>query len=190
MGQRTQSVIEVTKPERNYETGEDAIKTYIGSYHNQWGIGKMQLWDIVRFLTEYVSGSEKYKLPAKLYKAWLLGKNDHPFKGEATPENVMEWMNGQDNNDGGFLLKVKMDRFGSIESGELYIFNDPECEEIRLTKLYPEKYQDSFPSVKIERVVSLLEYINYCPEYFNEEFLTMFTAMLRFFNIKLITPEM
>ena len=40
MGQRTQMVVEVTKAEHNYKTGKDTKKKYLGSYHNQWGIGK------------------------------------------------------------------------------------------------------------------------------------------------------
>ena len=88
----------------------------------------MQLWDVMRFLTTYNGDDyDGYKLPERLYKAYLMD-DEYVFKGAATPENVMNWINtSQDNNDGGILLKVNMDRYGNmIESGELYIFNDPE----------------------------------------------------------------
>ena len=38
-----------------------------------------------------------------------------PFKGKATPEKVMKWINDtQDNNNGGMLLKIKMNRYFSF----------------------------------------------------------------------------
>lgn len=185
MGQRTQLVIEVTETKHNYKTGKDTKKKHIGSYHNQWGIGKMQLWDVMRFLTTYTNGYEDYKLPERLYKAYLMD-DKYVFGGKATPERVMEWMNtSQDNNDGGILLKVELNRYGDVESGELYIFNDPEMEACQIHKKDP----NAECSYAVSRYVSLREYILYCPEYFNTDFLTMFTALLRFFNIKIIEPK-
>lgn len=186
MGQRTQMVIEVTKTEHNYKTGKDTKKKYLGSYHNQWGIGKMQLWDVMRFLTTYNGDDyDGYKLPERLYKAYLMD-DKYVFTGAATPENVMNWINtSQDNNDGGILLKVNMDRYGMIESGELYIFNDPEMEASREY----EKNPNAEPDYSVNRYISLREYVLYCPKYFNTDFLTAFTALLRFFNIKIIEPK-
>lgn len=184
MGQRTQMVVEVTKVEHNYKTGKDTKKKYLGSYHNQWGIGKMQLWDVVRFLTTYNNGCEEYKLPERLYKAYLMD-DKYVFTGKATPERVMDWFRTQDNNNGGMLLKVNVNRYGDVESGELYIFNDPEIEASREY----EKNPNAEPNYSVNRYISLREYVLYCPEYFNTDFLTMFTALLRFYNIKIVEPK-
>lgn len=184
MGQRTQIVIEVTKTEHNYKTGKDTKKKYLGSYHNQWGIGKMQLWDVLRFLTTYNDCRGEYKLPERLHKAYLMD-DKYIFTGKATPERVIDWFGTQDNNDGGILLKVNLDGYGMIESGELYIFNDPEMEA---NKEY-EKNPNAEPNYSVNRYISLREYIMYCPEYFNVDFLTAFTALLRFYNIKIVEPK-
>ena len=185
MGQRTQLVIEVTETKHNYKTGKDTKKKYIGSYHNQWGIGKMQLWDVIRFLTTYNGDYEDYKLPERLHKAYLM-EDKYIFGGRVTPERVMEWMNtSQDNNNGGILLKVKLNKYGDIESGELYIFNDPEQEA---RKEY-EKNPNAEPTYNVNRYISLREYIMYCPGYFNTDFLTAFIALLRFYNIKIVEPK-
>lgn len=74
MGQRTQSVFEVVKTFEDYSTGKKTKKTYVGSYHNQWGIAKMQLLDVMRFVTTYQEGCSKddYVMPERLYKAYLL----------------------------------------------------------------------------------------------------------------------
>lgn len=187
MGQRTQMVVEVTETKHNYKTDKDSRVKHIGSYHNQWGMAKMQLFDVMRFLTTYNGDYEDYKLPEKLHKAWLMN-DEYVFKGKVTPERVMEWMNTtQDNNDGGVLLKVKMDRYGYIESGELYIFNDPERDYSIAYERDPKSADGR--DFKVDRYVTLLEYINYWPKYFNEEFLTAFTALLRFYNIKIIEPK-
>lgn len=184
MGQRTQMVIEVTKTEHNYKTGKDTKKKYLGSYHNQWGIGKMQLWDVMRFLTTYNSGLDEYKLPERLHKAYLMD-DKYVFTGKATPERVMDWFRTQDNNNGGMLLKVNVNKYGDVESGELYIFNDPEQEASREY----EKNPNAEPNYSVNRYISLREYILYCPEYFNTDFLTAFTALLRFYNIKIVEPK-
>lgn len=194
MGQRTQLVVEVTKTERNYDTGKDVKTKYLGSYHNQWGIGKMQLLDVMRFLTTYVdSCADEYKFPDRLHKGWLLPEDQRPFKGKATPEKVMQWIHlTQDNNNGGMLLKVKMDRYGYIKSGELYIFNDPETEYCRYTDKHPDEDID-WGKFKVERVISFVEYMNYDPQYFsgseNEAFVSAFLSLLRFYNIKIMEPE-
>lgn len=184
MGQRTQMVIEVTKTEHNYKTGKDTKKKYLGSYHNQWGIGKMQLWDVMRFLTTYNNGREEYKLPERLHKAYLMD-DEYVFTGEATPERVMDWFGTQDNNDGGLLLKVNIDRCGNVESGELYIFNDPEMDAHNEYKKNP----SAEPNYSVNRYMSLWDYVQYMPEYFNTDFLTAFTAFLRFYNIKIVEPK-
>lgn len=184
MGQRTQLVIEVTKTEHNYKTGKDTTKKYVGSYHNQWGIGKMQLWDVMRFLTTYYSGFEDYKLPEKLHKAYLMD-DEYVFKGSATPKRFIKWIESQDNNNGGILLKIKMDRYGNIESGKMYIFNDPEIEYCEAHK----KDLNADIDIRVNRYITLREYVLYTPEYFNTDFLTAFTALLRFYNIKIIEPK-
>jgi len=196
MGQRTQLVIEVTKPQRNYDTGKDVKKTYVGSYHNQWGIGKMQLLDIMMFVNTYFCDCDGgIKFPEKLNKGYLLNGNEYevPFEGKATPEKVMNWMREtQDNNNGGMLLKVKMDRYGHITSGELYIFNDPETEYCRYTDAHPDE-DINWDKFKIERVIRFVEYLNYDPQYFsgerNESFVSAFLSLLRFYNIKIVQPE-
>lgn len=191
MGQRTQLVVEVTKVTEDYTTKKKTKKTYVGSYHNQWGIGKMQLFDVIRMVTSYVdSMDEEYTFPERLHKAYLLnGKEyENPFKGKATPERVMKWLNTQDNNNGGMLLKLKVDRFNYIESGELYFFNDPETEGSRYCEQHPED-EDAWYNFKVDRQISLLEYINYMPEYFNEPFITAFTALMRFYNIQIMEPK-
>ena len=193
MGQRTQLVVEVTKVERNYETGKDTKTKYLGSYHNQWGIGKMQLLDVMRFLTTYFdSCSREFELPDKLYKGWLMN-DEYIFKGKVTPERVMKWMyTKQDNNNGGMLLKVKMNRYCYIESGELYIFNDPETEYCRYTDAHPDE-EVEWDRFKISRLIRFTEYMNYFPEYFsgseNESFVSAFLSLLRFYNIKIVQPE-
>ena len=192
MGQRTQLVVEVTKVKKDFSTGKKTKKTYVGSYHNQWGLGKMQLFDVIRMVTSYVDNMEdEYKFPDKLHKGWLLnGKEyEHPFKGKVTPEKVMEWINTtQDNNNGGMLLKLKVDRFHYIESGELYFFNDPEREGSIYCEQHPED-EDAWKNFKVDRQISFLDYINYTPEYFDEPFITAFTALMRFYNIQIMKPE-
>ena len=192
MGQRTQSVFEVVKTFEDYSTGKKTKKTYVGSYHNQWGIAKMQLLDEMRFVTSYQDGCSKddYIMPEKLYKAYLLdGKEyEHPFKGKATPKRVMDWMNKtQDNNDGGLLLKLNVDNFNHIESGELYIFNDPEKDYCDYYDEHPDG--DSDKVFNINRCISFFEYMSLYPQYFNEPFVTAFTALMRFYNIEIKEPE-
>ena len=185
MGQRTQMVVEVVKPEYSQKAKRYVTKRFVGSYHNQWGIGKMQLWDVMRFLTNYNDGLADYELPKYLHKAYLM-EDAYTFKGKPTPQAVMEWMNTtQDNNDGGILLKVKMDKYGVVDSGELYIFNDP---EMGAHKEY-EKNPKAEPDYSVNRYISLREYIMYCPEYFTVDFLTAFTALLRCYNIKIMEPK-
>lgn len=192
MGQRTQSVFEVVKTFEDYSTGKKSKKTYVGSYHNQWGIAKMQLLDVMRFVTSYQDGCSKddYIMPEKLYKAYLLdGKEyEHPFKGKATPKRVMDWMNKtQDNNDGGLLLKLNVDNFNHIQSGELYIFNDPEKDYCDYYDEHPDG--DSDKVFNVNRQISFFEYMCLYPEYFNEPFVTAFTALMRFYNIEIKEPE-
>ena len=192
MGQRTQLVVEVTKVEKDYSTGKKTKKTFVGSYHNQWGIGKMQLLDVIRMVTSYVDSMDReYTFPEKLHKAWLLnGKEyEHPFKGKATPERVMNWINKtQDNNNGGLLLKLKVDHFNYIESGELYFFNDPERESCIYSEQHPED-EDGWKNFKVDRQISFWDYINYTPKYFNEPFVTAFTGLMRFYNIQIMEPK-
>ena len=191
MGQRTQLVVEVTKVNEDYSTGKKSKKTYVGSYHNQWGIGKMQLLDVIRMVTFYAdSMDEEYTFPEKLHKGWLLNNKEyeHPFKGKATPERVMNWINKtQDNNNGGLLLKLKVDHFNYIVSGELYFFNDPEKEYCDYYDEHPDG--DSDKVFNVNRQISFLDYMNYTPEYFNEPFVTAFTALMRFYNIQIMEPK-
>lgn len=191
MGQRTQSVFEVVKTFEDYSTGKKTKKTYVGSYHNQWGIAKMQLLDVMRFVTTYQDGCSKddYVMPERLYKAYLLnGKEyEHPFKGKATPEKVIEWLNGQDNNNGGLLLKLNVNHYNNIQSGELYIFNDPEKEYSDYYNEHPDG--DSNKVFNVNRQISFFEYMCLYPEYFNEPFVTAFTALMRFYNIEIKEPE-
>lgn len=192
MGQRTQSVFEVVKTFEDYSTGKKSKKTYIGSYHNQWGIGKMQLLDVMRFVTTYQDGCSKdgYDMPERLYKAYKLDGKEYetPFKGKATPEKVMDWINKtQDNNNGGLLLKLNVDNFNDIQSGELYIFNDPEKDYDNYYDKHPD--DDSDKTFDVNRCISFFEYMSLRPRYFNEPFITAFTALMRFYNIEIKEPE-
>lgn len=196
MGQRTQLVVEVTKIEEDYATEKKTKKTFVGSYHNQWGIGKMQLLDVIRMVTSYVDSMDReYTFPEKLHKGWLLkGKEyEHPFKGKATPERVMKWINTtQGNNNGGMLLKLNVDHFNYIKSGELYFFNDPETEYSRYCDEHPNEDM-SWKEFKVERVIRFVEYMNYDPMYFsdedNEAFVSAFIGLMRFYNIKIMQPK-
>lgn len=161
MGQRTQAIIEIT----NFKYGEK--ETFTGFYYNQWGLAKMQLWDIVRMVTTYFDYG-KIEMPQQLHKA-VIFTPDKPLAGNVTPENTINWLNHQHNNNGGFLLKLVTDNY-QITSGELYLFNDPEAEGESC----------------VNRVVSLAEYIQFNPEYFSGEFITMFTNLLDFYNIKIM----
>ena len=182
MGQRTQIVIEVNKIERDSKTNKDIIKKYVGSYHNQWGIATMQLRDIKRFLTTYYNGFGDYKLPEQLYKAYFLkDKYDYPFNEECTLENIMKWLNCQDNNDGGLFLTVNMDKYGTIEDGKLYIFNDPEADNRNL----PDNASDD-DYVGVNRIIGFWEYLNYYPKYFTKDFVTGFFAELAEHNIEIV----
>ena len=192
MGQRTQSVFEVVKTFEDYSTGKKSKKTYVGSYHNQWGFAKMQLFDVMRFITTYQEGCSKddYNMPERLYKAYRLDGNEYerPFKGKATPKRVMDWMNKtQDNNNGGLLLKLNVDHFNYIQSGELYIFNDPEKDYDEYYDKHPDG--DSNKVFDINRCISFFEYMSLYPQYFNEPFVTAFTALMRFYNIEIKEPE-
>lgn len=57
-----------------------------------------------------------------------------------------------------------------IETGKLYLFNDPESDG----------------NGKVNRQVSLNEYVNSNPEYFNDDFINYFNSFLKFYNIKLM----
>lgn len=188
MGQRTQMVVEVVKTVEDYSTGKKTKKTYLGSYHNQWGIAKMQLFDVMRFVTSYQDGFSKdaYAMPEQLHKGYRLD-DESVFKGKATPERVMDWLNKQDNNNGGLLLKLNVDNFDYIQSGELYIFNDPEREYSNHYNEHPD--DDSNKVFEVNRQISLFEYICLYPEYFNEPFITAFTALMRFYNIEIKEPK-
>lgn len=191
MGQRTQLVIEVIKTDHDYQTNKDKKTRYVGSYHNQWGIGKMQLTDVIRFLTSYIDDFSDYELPKKLYKAWLM-EDEYVFKGKVTPERVMNWMNTkQDNNNGGILLKVNVNNYSEIESGELYIFNDPEIEVSRYYDEHPEEPYSN-DNYRVQRIVSLVDYMSYTPQYFsgeqNEAFVSAFLSLMKFYNIKIMEP--
>jgi len=194
MGQRTQLVIEVTKPQRDYDTGKDVKKTYVGSYHNQWGIGKMQLLDIMMFVNTYFCDcDEGIKFPERLSKGYLLNGKEYevPFEGKATPEKVMKWINDtQDNNNGGMLLKIKMNRYGQIESGKLFIFNDPESEGSKYYSEHPDADDKSF---EVDRIVRFVEYMNYDPRYFsgenNEAFVSSFLSLMKYYNIEIVQPK-
>lgn len=158
MGQRTQIVINV----KNLDNGKEQT----GSYYNQWGLAKIQLLDVVRALTEYINYGEEYKMPDKLYKARKMGGEEceTPFKGDANPQNVIKWINEtQDNDNGGLLLKLTTQN-GFINSGKLYLFNDPEAENID----------------EVNRAVTFEEYLNFNPEYIDDDFSNMFLSMLRF----------
>ena len=185
MGQRTQIVIEVYKTEKDYKTNTEVKKHYVGSYHNQWGLGTMQLRDIKRFLTTYYSGFEDYELPKQLYKAYKMDdETDFTFNKECTVENIMDWLNRQDNNNGGLFLTVNMDRFGYIEDGKLYIFNDPEAENSRELDKNP-NFKDY---VEVNRIVDFWEYINFFPNYFTNDFVTGFLAELSEHHIEIVKP--
>lgn len=195
MGQRTQLVVEVTKVTENYTTGKKTKKTYVGSYHNQWGIAKMQLLDVIRFLTTYPDSMEEgFTFPERLHKGYLLNgsKYECQFKGKATPEKVMEWINTtQDNNNGGMLLKIEVDRHNYIQSGQLYIFNDPESEASRYYEQHPNE-DWAYGRFKVERVIRFVEYMNYDAGYFsgadNEAFITSFLSLLKYYHIEIMQP--
>lgn len=161
MGQRTQIVVKVI--ERN--TYDNTEKTHIGCYHNQWGIAKMQLMDAINLFNTYIN-YKGFEFPKHLAKAYLLGEDETCTN--PTIEGVMDYLNHQDNNDGGLFIELEVED-QLIKSGKMYIFNDAERE-----------------GKPVDRIVSLAEYINYYPEYFNADFYAMFTACLHYHNIELI----
>lgn len=189
MGQRTQMVVEVVKTVEDYSTEKKTKKTYLGSYHNQWGIAKMQLLDVMRFVTSYQDGFSKdaYVMPERLHKGFLMD-DESVFKGKATPERVIDWLNKQDNNNGGLLLKLNVDNFDYIQSGELYIFNDPEHDYDEAVKANGGN-EDGVDYSEVNRIISFMDYVTIFPEYFNPDFITAFTALMRFYNIKIVEPK-
>lgn len=161
MGQNTQLVVFVREEKAN------KVNKYLASYFNRCGFAKMQLFDVIRIITTYI-GPEGFKFPAQLHKAFKL--EDGQFKGRATPQNVINWINKtQDNNNGGALLKLDV-KGGYIEAGELYLFNDRETEGTK----------------NVNRCVSFDEYTRFNPDYFDEDFIAYFKAFLRFYNIKIV----
>lgn len=164
MGQRTQLVVEIFEKNR-FKNG---YKRSLASYHNQWGFAKMQIFDVMRLITTYIN-YEGFNFPDYLHKGFRLPESES-FNGIATPENVMTWINNYcDNNNGGALLKLLIKDY-QVEAGKLYLFNDPESDG----------------SGKVNRHVSLDEYVNFNPEYFNDDFINYFNSFLKFYNIKLM----
>lgn len=161
MGQRTQIVVKVI--ERH--TFRDTVETHIGCYHNQWGIGKMQLMDAINLFNHYID-YDGFKFPKRLAKAYLLDE-DETCK-DTSIAGVIDYLNHQDNNDGGLLIELEV-KDCYITGGKMYIFNDAERE-----------------GKEVDRVISLAEYIGYYPEYYNPDFYAMFTACLHCHNIELI----
>lgn len=160
MGQRTQIVVKVNEHDKYTKT----TKTRIASYHNQWGIAKMQLMDAINLLNTYIDG--EFKFPKQLAKAWLLDKED--TCKDTSIKGVIDYLNHMDNNDGGLYIELEIEDY-DISKGKMYIFNDAEVE-----------------GQEVNRVVSLAEYISYYPRYYDSDFYTMFTACLRFHNVQLI----
>lgn len=189
MGQRTQIVIEVTVDGEKWLPDCTKVKdpkTYVASYHNQWGFAKKQLFDVVRFLTENHRkesvDKNKFVFPKDLQDAFLID-DDFKYRGKATPEKVMDYLNRMDNNNGGLFLKINMDEHYRVESGKLYIFNDPESE---CSQALDENKPTPEGGYRVNRAVSLMEYVSFNQRYFDIDFLTMFTAMLRFYNIEIV----
>ena len=82
----------------------------------------------------------------------------------------MTWINNYcDNNNAAALLKLLIKDY-QVEPGKLYLFNVPESDG----------------SAKVNRHVSLDEYVNFNPEYFNDDFINYFNSFLKFYNIKLM----
>lgn len=172
MGQRTQLVVKVTECIVSYNNPKPEFKTHTASYHNQWGLAKMQLKDIINLLNSYIDYNE-YKFPDKLHKGWKLDEDEKCT--DLTPEGVAEYLSHQDNNDGGAFLEINVKQ-GEIVNGNLILYSDPESE--RSCKIYGDN---------IVPYVSLKNYIKFHPHYYDKGFYMMFLTTLKYHNIKIIT---
>ena len=177
MGQRTQMVVDVDIVKTNYEDETTDKQHVIGCYHNQWGIGKMQLLDVINLLNTYVD-FDGFKLPKRLHKGWLLPDEERITQPNPSIYEVMNYLNQMDNNNGGIYIKINV-KDHSIVDGYMCIFNDPEEDSANHSD------RDSL-DFGVDRIISYKQWRDYYKRYFNRHFDSMFKQTLKFYNIKLI----
>lgn len=163
MGQRTQLIVKVNETKWNGEK-----RTITGTYHNQWGFARMQLFDIINLLNTYINSD--WEMPKQLAKGFLV-EEEYSCK-DLTIKGVSDYLNHYaDNNNGGAFIELNIERY-QIVSGKLVLFSDPESESSML---------DARPFISYKKYKSFNE------QYFTKEFDRMFLSTLKYYNVKIIT---
>lgn len=169
MGQRTQLIVKVNETRYNGEK-----HTITGTYHNQWGFARMQLFDIINLLNTYINGT--WEMPKQLAKGFL---EDEKYScKDLTIDGITDYLNNYaDNNNGGAFIELNVERY-QIVSGKLVLFSDPESES---SMLNVKDRLDARPFVSYKKYKSFNE------QYFTKEFDKMFLSTLKYYNVKIIT---
>ena len=165
MGQRTQIVVRV-KAVSSYSRKESV---HYASYHNQWGLAKVQMKDVIRMLTYYNADYDNYELPKQLAKAWRLPQDE--WCTDLTPEGVCDYLNHQDNNDGGIFLDLVAEDQEIVE-GKMYIYSDPEASK--------------HATDKVEGPISLSTYIRSNPHYYDKDFYKALIDICKYYNVEIV----
>ena len=170
MGQRTQLIVKVNETRYNGEK-----RTITGTYHNQWGFARMQLFDIINLLNTYINGT--WEMPKQLAKGFL---EDEKYScKDLTINGVTNYLNNYaDNNNGGAFIELNVERY-QIVSGKLVLFSDPESESSMLSN--GESILNARPFMSYKKYKSFNE------QYFTKEFDRMFLSTLKYYNVKIIT---
>ena len=165
MGQRTQIVVRV-KAVISYSK---KMSVHYATYHNQWGLAKMQMKDVIRMLTHYAVDYEDYELPKQLSKAWRMSQDE--WCTDLTPEGVREYLNCTDNNDGGIFLDLVAEN-SEIVGGKMYIYSDPEASK--------------HATDKVEGPISLSTYIRSNPAYYDKDFYKALIDICKYYNVEIV----
>lgn len=169
MGQRTQLIVKVNETRYNGEK-----RTITGTYHNQWGFARMQLFDIINLLNTYINST--WEMPKQLAKGFL---EDEKYScKDLTIDGITDYLNNYaDNNNGGAFIELNIERY-QIVSGKLVLFSDPESES---SILNAKDRLDTRPFISYKKYKSFNE------QYFTKEFDRMFLSTLKYYNVKIIT---
>lgn len=169
MGQRTQIVVKVTVASSPYSK---EVSVHYGTYHNQWGLAKVQIKDIIRMLTYYNQSYDHYQLPRTLGKAWLT--NQEEWCTDLTPEGVQKYLNTTDNNDGGVFLDLQVE-YNEVIGGKVYLYSDPEAEKHH--------------TEGVEGPISLSTYIRSNPRYYDKDFYKAFISLCKHYNVEIVKGD-
>lgn len=165
MGQRTQIVVRVI----HSKSYSNTVSVHTASYHNQWGLAKVQIKDAIRMLTYRNTNDDFYRLPKTLSKAHKI-ENEYNCK-DFTPEGVRKYLNCQDNNDGGLFLDLIAED-NEIIGGKMYMYSDPEASK--------------HATQNVEGPISLSTYIRSNPHYYDKDFYKMLLDVCKYYNVEIV----